>query len=409
MRKTLSILAVLLAFAPAIAAQTSSNPTTATPTGTLNRGLLNTYYCQLVGGAGCQLTGVITMGSAAFTAASPCRLHIRGTDGAVASFPTLGTKDWLCIENNGNVGISSIISATGSSAWKVFKDGGGLTGSISYDNSADTYTFTTAGTSRGTLNATTLTMNQPYQAGGADSATPGAGTYKGSSSRGGTDSNVAGGAVSAEPGAGTGNAAGAQYLIKVPTPAASGTTQQTYNTAEQFQDFGLAGVQRATITNPASVYQEPNGNIFRVTADFTTASGTFVTITGLSWTMPANHAMSVPFHCEILYSQATAAAANQFGIQDVTVAPTSLMVKADVNISASTFTAANVPALTTTTATSIVTFTPSAITTVWNARIAGFIEQPSNAAESVINLLVLTGNVADSITIKRGSNCVMGF
>lgn len=145
---------------------------------------------------------------------------------------------------------------------------------------------------------------------------------------------------------------------------------------------------------------------YRVTADFTLAANTSLqAITGLSWTMPANTALNVGFSCHLLYSQATAAVADQFGIQDVTVAPTSLMAKAQAYISASTFTAANVPALTTTTATPIVTFTPTAITTIWNADIDGMIEQPSNASTSVVQIMAQQSNSADLLTVKRGSFC----
>jgi len=152
-----------------------------------------------------------------------------------------------------------------------------------------------------------------------------------------------------------------------------------------------------------------SGSIYRVTSDFTLAGNTSLqTITGLSWILPANTAANYPFSCEILYFQATAAVADQFGIQAASLAPTNIMAKADVNISASTFTAANLPTLTTTTATAIVTFTPSAITTIWNARIAGMIENPSGVANT-INVMAQTSNAADLVTVKRGSYCVVGF
>jgi hypothetical protein len=157
-----------------------------------------------------------------------------------------------------------------------------------------------------------------------------------------------------------------------------------------------------------------SSNIFRVTADFTTASTSLVTITGLSWTLPANVALNLPFACYLAYSQATAAAANNFGIQAATIAPTNIFATKTVaiNVSSGTsgITLGNLPTLTTTTATAIGgTFTPSAITTVWNAEIHGMIENPSNASTNAINIMVLTGNAADSITIKRGSYCVLGM
>lgn len=140
-----------------------------------------------------------------------------------------------------------------------------------------------------------------------------------------------------------------------------------------------------------------------VTGDQTITAGSLTAIPGLSWTMPANAALKAPFSCHLLYSQATAAASDSFGIQDVTVAPTSLMAKGQVYTSATALTAGNLPALTTTTATAIVTFTPSAATTVWNADLDGFIEQPSNASTSVVQIMAQF--TTNNGTIKRGSFC----
>jgi hypothetical protein len=153
-----------------------------------------------------------------------------------------------------------------------------------------------------------------------------------------------------------------------------------------------------------------DGNVFRVTSDFTTAANTALqTITGLSWALPANTAANYPFHCEIYYSQATAVVADQFGIQAATFAPTNVSAKGDIATSATATTYANVPTLNTTTATAIVTFTPSAITTIWNARLAGLIENPSNASAQTVNIMVQTSTAADAVTVKRGSYCVVGF
>src|SRR5207237_9186074 len=59
-----------------------------------------------------------------------------------------------------------------------------------------------------------------------------------------------------------------------------------------------------------------------VTADFSTTSVSLATITGLSWTLPANTARNIPFSCKLYYSQATAAVADAFGFQVAAVAPT---------------------------------------------------------------------------------------
>lgn len=150
------------------------------------------------------------------------------------------------------------------------------------------------------------------------------------------------------------------------------------------------------------------GSTFRVTADFTDASSTALqTITGLSWVLPLNTATTYTFRCEILYSQATAAVSDTFGIQAASLAPTNIMAKGDVATSAAVVAFGNLPTLNTTTATSFVTFTPSAITTVWNARFAGMIENPSGVANT-INIMVSQSTAANLITIKRGSYCTVG-
>lgn len=147
-------------------------------------------------------------------------------------------------------------------------------------------------------------------------------------------------------------------------------------------------------------------NTFFVTSDFTTANNTSLqAITGLSWTMPASTALNMPFTCELLYSQATAAVSDQFGIQDVTVAPTNLMVAGDLYTNATAKANGSQTAINSTTATAFITFTPGATATNFSAHISGFIEQPSNASTSVVQLMIATSNGADAITIRRGSFC----
>lgn len=142
--------------------------------------------------------------------------------------------------------------------------------------------------------------------------------------------------------------------------------------------------------------------------DFTLAANTNLQrITGLTqdlrWTLRASTSQTVPFSCHLLYSQATAAVADQFGFQ-ISLAPANAMLKAQVATSATAETDGNVPNLTTTTATAIVTFTPSAITTIWNADIDGLIET-GNGAQANVDIMAQTSNAADLITVKRGSFC----
>ena len=141
-----------------------------------------------------------------------------------------------------------------------------------------------------------------------------------------------------------------------------------------------------------------------VTSDFSTTSVSLVTITGLSWTLPASTARNIPFSCKLYYSQATAAVADAFGFQVATVAPTNAQVGGAVETALGT-TAYGDATFTTTTAANVVAFTPSAISTIFNAYIDGFIEAPSNGSIATVNIMALTGNASDSITVKRGSFC----
>jgi hypothetical protein len=142
----------------------------------------------------------------------------------------------------------------------------------------------------------------------------------------------------------------------------------------------------------------------RVTSDFTTASASLVTITGLSWSLPGSAALNVPFVCELAVSQATAAVANAFGLQVQTTSPTNVEAMGFVGTSATAIATAAVN-ITNTSATNIVAFTPSAITTVWPAHLSGTIENANNTGDNTINIMVLTGNASDSVTVKRGSFC----
>ncbi len=146
-----------------------------------------------------------------------------------------------------------------------------------------------------------------------------------------------------------------------------------------------------------------------VTSDFTTAANTNLqNITGLTWTMPATNAVNLPFDCYFQFSQATGTAAVSFGIQDVTTAPTQINANGTMATSATAVAfGPGVQALNTTTATAILTRTPSATATIFPAEIHGVIEQPSGPA-SAINIMVKTATSGDAVTVKRGSYCRIG-
>ena len=151
------------------------------------------------------------------------------------------------------------------------------------------------------------------------------------------------------------------------------------------------------------------GTVYKVgAAGFTTANNTNLqTITGLSWTSEASNAHNWSISCHLAYSTATGLAAVSFGVQSMTVAPTNGFFTGQIYTSATAVTAGNLLALNSTTATAIVTGTPSAITTTWNADLNGYLEQPSNGSTSVINIMVKTATGADAVNVKRGSYCVV--
>jgi len=156
-----------------------------------------------------------------------------------------------------------------------------------------------------------------------------------------------------------------------------------------------------------------NGNTVFVTSNFTTAANTNLqNITGngaggfLAWALPKNTAVNVPFSCSLPYSQATGNAAVSFGIS-ASVAPTQINASGEIYTSASVFAAGNLQGLNTTTATAIMTGTPSATGTVFNANFRGMIENPSQAA-STINIMVKTATSGDAVTVNRGGTCSLG-
>lgn len=189
-------------------------------------------------------------------------------------------------------------------------------------------------------------------------------------------------------------------------------------------DFGSSITARTAFGNPSASAGAPSFSttadvlayqtaeipayVF-VTSNFTTSgSGTALeAITGLTWTMPGSTALNIPFHCALVYHQNTANAAVGFGFQNATTGATNLLTSGIIYTSATVFAAANVANTTATTATTIVSGTPSAITTNWNATLDGLIEQPSGTA-SVFTIRVSTATQGDTVTVLRGSYCRVG-
>ena len=146
--------------------------------------------------------------------------------------------------------------------------------------------------------------------------------------------------------------------------------------------------------------------LLTVASDFTdSTSTTLQLITGLSTTMPVSKAVVISGHCGLLFDQATAAVSDQIGIGVTGTAPTSANAGANVFTSASVTAAGTLVSLASTTPTSVVTFTPSAITTVWRAELDFTVEQPSNATPGVFGIYIATTTGTDNIIVKRGSYC----
>lgn len=149
-------------------------------------------------------------------------------------------------------------------------------------------------------------------------------------------------------------------------------------------------------------------NIAVLTSDFTDSSGSAAlqNITGLSFNLPQSVAQNIPIECHYMFSQATNVS-DQFGIQFGTNAPTRADFRGQATLAGP---GANFPTygvlanLTSTTATAIVTFTPTATTTNY-ADIYGVMQMPSSAGSGTVQMMVQQSTAADVIVIKAGSYC----
>ena len=153
-----------------------------------------------------------------------------------------------------------------------------------------------------------------------------------------------------------------------------------------------------------------SGNTQRLTADATPITATTPGTIVFTWgALPVSSNWS--FMCRIIYNQqSTAVAGDGIAVQGATNAPTRLDAwgKIDITDPASTnYTGSAGSALniTSTTATSVVTATPGAITTVYQAEVNGTIQVGASA--STLNILMFTGNASDSVTPKAGSFCTL--
>lgn len=146
-------------------------------------------------------------------------------------------------------------------------------------------------------------------------------------------------------------------------------------------------------------------NTQRLTADSSAITATTPGTAEWTWSTLVKSS-NYSFDCRILYSQATAAGGVGFSVQSATTAATRLDAWGKIYTN-NTGTSAEGSALniTTTTATSVISGTPSATATVYQAELSGTIQTGTTAG--TLNVLVYTGNASDAVTIKAGSYCTI--
>jgi hypothetical protein len=186
-------------------------------------------------------------------------------------------------------------------------------------------------------------------------------------------------------------------------PKGSGGAQGVANSL--VTDNGTA----LTYTGTGGVLSSGNNAI--LTTDFTdTSSASLQNVTGLSFTLPANTARNYEVDCNLMWSQATfTGITDQFGLQDVTVAPTRIDGYGLMSVAGPGAVITNaiygvLTNLTTTTATSIVSAIPT-VATINFSQLHFTVQQPSNASTSVLQIMVSQSTAADVIVVRAGSSC----
>jgi len=223
----------------------------------------------------------------------------------------------------------------------------------------------------------------------------------------------------------TGTAAGSLFTASTSLAIAGGTPLTTTNqtgtgslalnispsiTTASLASPTLTGVTTAALTKVTPQALAVTGANYTTSATTLAAAGV---ITGLNFTGPVSLLSKWSFHCNIVYSQATAAAANLWGVISAGTAPTSLGMAAEVLTSqAMAGNSGAVNGITGATATTIVTSTPSAFGAIgtsadmFTAHFWGTLESPSNTTPSQVGIAVATGNAADAVTVYQDlSSC----
>lgn len=147
-----------------------------------------------------------------------------------------------------------------------------------------------------------------------------------------------------------------------------------------------------------------NIHMVYLNADFTDANAAGLqNIPRLSWYLPALQGVPFKIECTLHYSQATAAN-DTFGIQ-FSNSPTTAQMGGIVATNATAFASGTPATITNTSATAVAAFTP-AVTTVLYGHLSGFVEQASNATDTLVNMSVSQSTAANVVVIKRGSACI---
>ena len=136
-----------------------------------------------------------------------------------------------------------------------------------------------------------------------------------------------------------------------------------------------------------------------------TSSTNFQAITGLSFSIPAGLARNVPVDCHIQFTQATQVA-DTFGVVD-SVAPTSIDgygILSTSGVGAPTLVYGTLAGLATTTATAIVSGTPTVATANF-VDLHFLVQQPSGTSAATITIEEKQATAADVIVNLKGSYC----
>ena len=190
---------------------------------------------------------------------------------------------------------------------------------------------------------------------------------------------------------------------------AASTPDASDDTCVNRQAPGLVGVGVSTSTTTgfiktAQTLQITAADVTCGTSGTLTPCTSATTITGLSVALP-HVAANWSFDCTLIVSQATAAAANQIGVQTATNGATNIAATATAYTAAATSTSASITGVaSSTTSQSVITFTPGATGTKLPIYLKGTIEGAS-ASGTTLNITALTGAAADLMTIYRGSQC----